>query len=608
MSDLPRLLLCCFDVVPGPTAISRRLTEYVRGLSDRYQLVMLTVKTPEHSHIEKYHQARLLRVPVGSGDLASRVQAFERAVRRQLESEEYALVHCFDPFGGYALCERRSELAHKIVYDAGALPSVELPFSSEDGEANRRFLARVRRQELFCLMNADMVIVANALTSSFVIELGVAPEQVRVLHAPVESPPEEPPTEETAPPAENNPIRLIHLGNLSLANELSTVIESLAMASQQGVKVQLSVVGPSHAGRRTQLEKQIESLGLKEQVQFQPPVTHEELPATLAGADVGLLTLSDVERNNRVGSPLSRLSEYLSAGRPIIAADVASARAVTPPEAAIFYQPGSAASLASAMVTLAKEPALRLRMGEAARLASNDRASTKIRADLVAIYVGLIGSGSQEVVSAEDSSPDEVTPLRAPTENEDTDRKRVAVTAESSGSRTAMESTLFEETARSSISVPSDSAPALPIVLTTEFVPEPVATVPQALPAPAVTAPNGPELPEKLTLGLTITPQPVAPNDEVIDEVEFEAVNEEEQEAIADDEVFELIGSPSPSLTDDNQSMAADDSVVAVDTDPLPPASALEPWLAQLVHGYCPPESGLFERHTPPTTMPGRDN
>lgn len=53
--------------------------------------------------------------------------------------------------------------------------------------------------------------------------------------------------------------------------------------------------------------------------------------------------------------------------------------------------------------------------------------------------------------------------------------------------------------------------------------------------------------------------------------------------------------------------MAAEEAVMTVDTDSAPPPSAIDPWLAQLVHGYCPPESGLFERHTPPTTMPGRD-
>jgi hypothetical protein len=51
----------------------------------------------------------------------------------------------------------------------------------------------------------------------------------------------------------------------------------------------------------------------------------------------------------------------------------------------------------------------------------------------------------------------------------------------------------------------------------------------------------------------------------------------------------------------------AGDEVSPVDTDSSPPPSAIDPWLAQLVHGYCPPGSHLFDRPVPPTTMPGRE-
>ncbi|RKH46081.1 glycosyl transferase family 1, partial [Corallococcus sp. AB050B] len=40
---------------------------------------------------------------------------------------------------------------------------------------------------------------------------------------------------------------------------------------------------------------------------------------------------------------------------------------------------------------------------------------------------------------------------------------------------------------------------------------------------------------------------------------------------------------------------------------PQPPGSALNPWFAQLAHGYCPPEGARFARPTPPTNFPGRD-
>lgn len=421
MSDLPRLLLCCFDVVPAPTAVSRRMTEYLKGMSERYQVVVLTVKTADHTHIERYHGARLLRVPVGSGDLAARVQAFDRAVRRQLESEEYVMVHFFDPFGGYALCERRPELGYKLVYDACSLPSVELPMLVDEKEANRRFLARVRRQELFCLMNADVVIVANELTRDFITGLGVAREQVLVLPPPVDLAPYAP---EVMGVPDATPMRLLHLGNLSSAQDLATVLEAMQLVLQT-VDVRLVVVGPPHPEHQQRLEEQVARLKLTGKVEFQQPVPHDDLHKVLATADVGLLTLADIERNSRVGSPLSRLAEYLAAGRPVLAADVAAARAMLPEDGVVLYRPQDKHSLADAIASLATDPARRVKLGAAARNGRLAFDAAKIRADLFAAYHALTGTGARKVGDADEVNPDEVTQLgRAAAEADTSKRKR----------------------------------------------------------------------------------------------------------------------------------------------------------------------------------------
>lgn len=82
----------------------------------------------------------------------------------------------------------------------------------------------------------------------------------------------------------------------------------------------------------------------------------------------------------------------------------------------------------------------------------------------------------------------------------------------------------------------------------------------------------------------------------------------EDVEEVHDDEV-ELVNDESfASLHDDHDEHEELDShVQELDTSATPPPSSLDPWFAQLVHGYCPPQSQLFTRHVPPTTMPGRD-
>ncbi|GMU60636.1 MAG: hypothetical protein AMXMBFR34_23990 [Myxococcaceae bacterium] len=407
MSDLPRLLFCCFDVVPGPSAISRRLTEYIKGLSERFQVVVLSAKTPDHPHIERYHGARLLRVPVGSGDLPSRSQTFDRAVRRQLESEEYGLVHFFDPFAGYALCERKGELGYRLIYDACTFPSVEIPLENPALEANRRFVARVRRQELFCLMNADGVVVGSPLTADWIAGLGVERDRVRVLRAPVDLEPFKP---EVMGKPDATPMKVLHLGRITRGQGLETLLEALSLALQT-VDVRLTVVSPKSPEAQARLEAQVAALKLSGKVEFQAPVGHDDIYKVLATADVGALTLDDGERNQKVGTPLARLGEYLAAGRPVIAADVTSAKVLLPAEGAVLYRPGDARSLADALVQLATDTERRVTLGAAAREAAFEWDSARVRLELFKLYADVTGASVEGAPRDASADPYEPTQL-----------------------------------------------------------------------------------------------------------------------------------------------------------------------------------------------------
>jgi hypothetical protein len=89
---------------------------------------------------------------------------------------------------------------------------------------------------------------------------------------------------------------------------------------------------------------------------------------------------------------------------------------------------------------------------------------------------------------------------------------------------------------------------------------------------------------------------------------EVEAVDDE-VEAV-DDEVEALEdgdGAEVKTPREANEAAAAAEAEAKDSPLPEPLASALDPWFAQLAHGYCPPEGAQFARHTPPTNFPGRD-
>ncbi|HEX8700903.1 MAG TPA: glycosyltransferase [Myxococcaceae bacterium] len=402
LSDLPRLLLCSFDVIPSPSGSSRRLTEYLKALPDRFNVVVLSAKTPDHSHIEKYQGARLLRVPVGSGDLVSRIQAFERAVRRQLESEEYALVHFTDPFGGYALCELKADFGYRLIYEAQTFPSQELRYTHPQTEGDKRFLAKIRRQELFCLMNVDRVVTGSMTTQAYIQSLGASTDQIRLLRAPVDLAPYTP---DVLGVPDGEPMRLIYLGSQAGWQGLPTLLRGFSLALEKGIEAKLTLVGAKHPDWQPHLEDLVKELGIQGHVEFQPPVVHDDLVKVLALADVGVIPMDDLDRNRLQGGPLAKVSEYLAAGRPVIAADLPVTRELIPESTALFYPPGDTRALAECIIELARDVSRRVALGRGARaFAEQELDAGLIRGKLLDLYDELL-EGRALPVSAPEELP-----------------------------------------------------------------------------------------------------------------------------------------------------------------------------------------------------------
>lgn len=94
-------------------------------------------------------------------------------------------------------------------------------------------------------------------------------------------------------------------------------------------------------------------------------VPHEDVPALLADAEIGLAPYSPDAP--AYFSPL-KLFDYLAAGLAVVAADIPGVRDVTGETGAVLIPPGDAPALAAAVETLVRDADERLRLGQAARL------------------------------------------------------------------------------------------------------------------------------------------------------------------------------------------------------------------------------------------------
>lgn len=646
--------------------MSRRLTEYLAAMEDRFQVSVLTLKTPDHTHIEKYRGHRLMRVPVGEKDLASRIQAFDRAVRRQLESEEYAVVHFTDPFGGYALCEARSTYGYKLVYEAQSFPSQELKHTTPAVALDRRFLNRIRRQELYCLMNADAVITGSNVTKSFIHSLGVPEESVRVLRQPVDLNPYK---ADVIGQPDGERMRALYLGSAWAWQGVLTLIDAARWAADEA-DLSIAIVGGFTPEITAELEERIANLKLKDVVQLQPPVPHDDLFKVVAASDLGVAPLDPVDRNSHQGGALSKVAEYFAGGRPVLAGNVPLAHEVVSDEAGIFFEAGDPRSLASELVKLANDKETRKRLGKRARVLAEQRHDSKrIQKQLLDVYSLLLGSKMMPAEGAMKKSDSGSSPGTPTSKAQSGRRKRGEKTDPAIRTKKGDEpstdpakSALGEAPVLMGVPVRAQEPPPSEEVRTDRAEPQlakpPPTVVPDSfvgvspagalltgsgkppLPEPpaelAAKVPAAPEQPAPPPMSPSKAPPPPAPPplpskadepaevspDEVMeadgaDADDAEPISDEEvhaeggddeAEPISDEEVQAHGGDDEPEPISDEEVMEADEGgEQAGPSEDAHVLTKLNPWYAQLVHGHCPPEGTKFVRPTPPTNFPGRE-
>ena len=172
----------------------------------------------------------------------------------------------------------------------------------------------------------------------------------------------------------NDDVILLHAGAMGLKQGLESAVDAARLAKDTLPKVRFVFMGDGN--QRRMLEERAKGL---QNVTFMPPIGSDEFPEVLAAADMLLIN----ERHSLRDMALpSKLTSYLVAGRPIIAAvapDGWTAREVRRTGAGTVVPAGKPESLVSAVRHLVEHP-------EAARAlacAGPAYAQSTLRSDVV---------------------------------------------------------------------------------------------------------------------------------------------------------------------------------------------------------------------------------
>src|SRR5690349_13887100 len=170
MIAMPRVLLTGFCAVPGPRRAGVQLRHVIRALTPHHTVDLLVVREGEQAYVERKGSVRVLRVPTHDADLRAQIQAFQRALKRQLDGADYDVVHCRDSWSCIPVLEARSRMGYAVVYDLTRSPIGE---SALDPELD----AQYGRDEEACLLAADLVLAPTTAAVKALRGRG-APERV----------------------------------------------------------------------------------------------------------------------------------------------------------------------------------------------------------------------------------------------------------------------------------------------------------------------------------------------------------------------------------------------------------------------------------------------
>jgi glycosyltransferase involved in cell wall biosynthesis len=390
---MPRVLLTGFCAVPGPRRAGVQLKHVIRSLTPMHSVDLLVVREGEQAYVERQGSVRVLRVPTHDSDLRSQIQAFQRALKRQLDGADYDVVHCRDSWSAIPVLEARARFGFTVVYDLTRSPLGE---TTLDPELDAQYV----RDEERCLAEADLVL-APTLAAVKVIETKGKPGRV------VLSPPgvDIDRFDWDEAPKDPRP-RILYVGSIDPGRGVRVLVRAMAAIARE-VDCRLTIAGSMQPKFDAALREGIRELGLQDKIEILAPIDHDQLPALYATATVCVVpAAADLTPNPTVVYP-TKILEYMACRRAIVAPRRETvAQVVENNREALLFEPGDPIDLARKVLRLLGEPMLRERLAQNAyERVRRDFTASAARRSLRTAYLQLVERFAIEGADEADEAP-----------------------------------------------------------------------------------------------------------------------------------------------------------------------------------------------------------
>ena len=390
---MPRVLLTGFCAVPGPRRAGVQLKHVIRSLTPMHSVDLLVVREGEQAYVERQGSVRVLRVPTHDNDVRSQIQAFQRALKRQLEGADYDVVHCRDSWSAITVLEAKPRLGFTVVYDLTRSPLGETTY---DAELDAQYAADEER----CLRDADLVLAPTAAAVKVIAAKG-KPERV------VLSPPgvDIDRFDWDDAPKDTRP-RILYVGSIDPGRGVRVLVRAMAAITRE-VDCRLTIAGSMAPKFDQPLRDGIRELGLTDKIEILAPIDHDQLPALYATATICVVpAAADLTPNPTVVYP-TKILEYMACRRPIVAPRRDTVlQVVENNREALLFEPGDPIDLARKVLRLLGEPMLRERIAQNAyERVRRDFTASAARRALRNAYTTLMERFAIESAEVADDAP-----------------------------------------------------------------------------------------------------------------------------------------------------------------------------------------------------------
>lgn len=401
-----RLLIVSFSVCPAPDRHGVQLVNVLKALAPRYTVDVLTLRAGMMAFQERFMKTRMLRVPV-VGTLPEQVEAFRRAIRRQLEGEEYDVIHLRSAWGGRAVLA--GGLGAKLVYE------IARSTEGEPRAANAQLADALAAEEQVCVGRAALILAPTEAARAHLAARGmgdkvvVVPPGVDVDHFDWE------------PPAESEAPRVLYAGQIAGGRGVRLLLRAMAKVRRRR-PVKLVLAGAVEEGFQPILDEAIFEAGLgAEEVERLGAIDHDDMPRVIARATVCVAPATPDAAERPLASFPTKLLEYMACKRPVVAPRRPPVtEIVSDGENGLLFNNGDDADLARALEKVLDDRALRERLSEAGyERVRRDHPASATRRRILEAYARLLPSSSWAPpspavtpIDALPSSPDTTTSRR----------------------------------------------------------------------------------------------------------------------------------------------------------------------------------------------------